>query len=145
VSARGRLVLDANILMRAVIGNRVVRLLDAYKAVTQFCAPEACFEEAREWLPPITRRRSGPRVGLAVLDKTALIVESMAHATYSEFEPLARELMARRDMDDWPIAAAALKLRSPIWTEDQDFFGCGIATWTTDRVKVYLEGRFDSA
>jgi PIN domain len=27
----------------------------------------------------------------------------------------------------------------PIWTEDQDLFGSGVATWTTDRVEVYLK------
>ncbi len=26
----------------------------------------------------------------------------------------------------------------PIWTEDQDFFGTGVPTWTTDRVEFYL-------
>ncbi|MEJ8820440.1 PIN domain-containing protein [Variovorax humicola] len=26
----------------------------------------------------------------------------------------------------------------PVWTEDADFFGTGIATWTTDRVALYL-------
>jgi hypothetical protein len=29
-------------------------------------------------------------------------------------------------------------LGCPIWTEDTDFFGCGVATWTTDRVEIYL-------
>jgi hypothetical protein len=32
----------------------------------------------------------------------------------------------------------ALLLGLPIWTEDQDFFGSGIATWTTDRVELFL-------
>jgi hypothetical protein len=27
-----------------------------------------------------------------------------------------------------------------VWTEDADFFGTGIATWTTDRVELYLVG-----
>ncbi|HZC23037.1 MAG TPA: PIN domain-containing protein [Candidatus Binatia bacterium] len=27
---------------------------------------------------------------------------------------------------------------SPIWTEDADFFGAGVATWTTDRVELLL-------
>ena len=40
--------------------------------------------------------------------------------------------------DDWPVAAVALLLGLPIWTEDQDFFGSGIATWTTDRVELFL-------
>jgi len=34
--------------------------------------------------------------------------------------------------------AVALLLGLPIWTEDQDFFGSGIATWTTDRVELFL-------
>jgi predicted nucleic acid-binding protein len=42
--------------------------------------------------------------------------------------------MAARDVEDWPVAAVALMLSVPVWTEDRDFFGSGIATWTTDRV-----------
>jgi hypothetical protein len=41
-------------------------------------------------------------------------------------------------LSDWPILATALALQYPIWTEDMDFFGCGVATWTTDRVDLYL-------
>ncbi|MBI4874020.1 MAG: hypothetical protein HY822_05230, partial [Acidobacteria bacterium] len=26
----------------------------------------------------------------------------------------------------------------PIWTEDTDFFGCGVATWTSSRVEMFL-------
>jgi predicted nucleic acid-binding protein len=48
-------------------------------------------------------------------------------------EAIARQRLARRDEDDWPILACALVLGYPIWTEDTDFFGCGVATWTTDR------------
>lgn len=36
------------------------------------------------------------------------------------------------------VELAALALGCPIWTADQDFFGCGVATWTTDRVELYL-------
>jgi predicted nucleic acid-binding protein len=54
-------------------------------------------------------------------------------------EGVARWIMEKRDEDDWPILAATLTLNCPIWTEDTDFFGCGIATWTTDRVEFYLE------
>ena len=46
--------------------------------------------------------------------------------------------MARRDPDDWPILAAALALDCPIWTEDRDFFGVGVATWTSDLVEIYM-------
>jgi predicted nucleic acid-binding protein len=43
-----------------------------------------------------------------------------------------------RDQEDWPILATALALGCPIWTEDSDFFGCGVATWTSNRVQVFL-------
>jgi hypothetical protein len=29
-------------------------------------------------------------------------------------------------------------LGCPIWTEDNDFFGAGVPTWTTDRVELFL-------
>ena len=34
--------------------------------------------------------------------------------------------------------ACALALEYPIWTEDMDFFGVGVATWTTNHVELYL-------
>ena len=52
----------------------------------------------------------------------------------------ALQRIGRRDPDDWPIAAAALVLDCPIWTEDKDFFGAGIPTWTSDLVEIYLRG-----
>jgi predicted nucleic acid-binding protein len=57
---------------------------------------------------------------------------------YAPFETIARTRLARRDENDWPVLATALALRSPIWTKDTDFFGCGVATWTSDRVELYL-------
>ena len=57
---------------------------------------------------------------------------------YEEFEVQARSRISMRDADDWPVVAVALMLDTPIWTEDNDFFGCGIATWTSDRIELYL-------
>ncbi len=31
-----------------------------------------------------------------------------------------------------------MTIACPVWTEDADFFGAGVATWTTDRVAFYL-------
>ena len=58
--------------------------------------------------------------------------------TYVPFEAVARERIDRRDQDDWPVLASALALGCPIWTEDTDFFGSGVATWTTGRAELYL-------
>jgi predicted nucleic acid-binding protein len=72
------------------------------------------------------------------LASLANVVQTVEFEAYSGFEAIARQRLARRDEDDWPILAAALALGCPIWTEDTDFFGCGVATWTTDRVELYL-------
>ncbi len=50
----------------------------------------------------------------------------------------ARARIGARDPEDWPTLAAALLLECPIWTEDQDFFGSGVATWTTATVERFL-------
>ena len=66
-------------------------------------------------------------------------METVDLSLYADYERLARERTEIRDPDDWPVVAVALLLDLPIWTEDQDLFGSGLPTWTTDRVEVYLK------
>ncbi|MDP2788025.1 MAG: PIN domain-containing protein [Pseudomonadota bacterium] len=54
-------------------------------------------------------------------------------------EEQAMARIGRRDKNDWPAVAAALLLDCPIWTEDADFFGSGIATWTSQTVEIYFK------
>lgn len=75
--------------------------------------------------------------GLSVLDQLILLVEVVDRSLYEEYESSARERMIR-DVADWPVVATSLLLDCPVWTEDQDFFGSGIATWTTNRIELYL-------
>jgi predicted nucleic acid-binding protein len=133
------LVLDANILIRAVLGKRVRELLCLYGASVRFYAPEFAFAEAREHLPAILEMRNIPvSEGFAVLKLVGEIVQEVNLDTYFTFEQTARQRLAGRDIEDWPVLAAALALQCPIWTEDTDFFGTGIATWKTDRVELFL-------
>jgi predicted nucleic acid-binding protein len=133
------LVLDANILIRAVLGSRVLSLLRKYADQVEFLAPDKAFEEAREWLPVVLTRRQLPLApALAALDLIASLVQVVDSEVYAQFETAARRRIGKRDEDDWPVLAVALALECPIWTEDADFFGCGVATWTTDRIEFYL-------
>jgi predicted nucleic acid-binding protein len=75
---------------------------------------------------------------MATLESLGSIVQTVELETYARFEATARQRLARRDEDDWPVLATALVLCCPIWTEDTDFFGGGVATWTTDRVELFL-------
>jgi len=136
------IVLDANILIRAVLGRRVRALLEAYEDTIAFYTPDACFDDACEYIPQLLGSRGDdPETGTAVLDRIGLLVKPVDQALYRDFEQLAKERIAVRDIEDWPIVAVALMLSVPVWTEDRDFFGSGIATWTTDRVELYLQGR----
>ncbi len=133
------LVLDANILIRAVLGSRVLSLLRKYADQVEFLAPDTAFEEACEWLPEVLGRRQLPAApALEALDLIAGLVQRIECEVYSQYEAVARQRIDQRDEDDWPVLAAALAFDCPIWTEDTDFFGCGVATWTTDRVQMFL-------
>jgi hypothetical protein len=39
------------------------------------------------------------------------------------------------------VFARALSLSCAIWTEDADFFGIGVAVWTSDRVEIFLRAQ----
>jgi predicted nucleic acid-binding protein len=139
MSARKGLVLDANILLRAVFGTRVRAILESFEDSANFFSPDVCFQDARDYIPDVAARRGIDKsAAFMVLDGISLIVDSVDRSLYEAHEQLARERVSPRDPDDWPVAAVALLLAIPIWTEDRDFFGTGIPSWTTDKVEVYL-------
>jgi predicted nucleic acid-binding protein len=130
---------DANILLRAVFGRQVLHLLETYEDKARFYAPDVSFQDALKYIPLISKQRGfDAELSLSFLHEISGTVEQVDRSLYKHYEPIARERIDRRDPDDWPVVAVALLLRLPIWTEDQDFFGSGMATWTTDRVEVYL-------
>ncbi len=137
------IVIDANILIRAVMGRRVRHLIETYSAKgIRFLAPETVFSEAEKYLPALlaTRGKSTSDV-TAGIEYFRTVIEPVDHDFYSMFEAEARQRLAGRDEEDWPVLATALGLACPVWTEDKDFFGTGIAVWTTSRVEIFLQAR----
>jgi predicted nucleic acid-binding protein len=133
------LVLDANILIRAVLGTRVRSLIETSCHEVLFFVPSAAYAEAEGHLEELViRRRGDPEKALRLLRSIGRLVELIGPEIYGEFEADARERLGIRDPDDWPILASALALGCPIWTEDTDFFGCGVATWTSSRIGTFL-------
>lgn len=131
--------LDANILIRLVLGQRVRQLVLDHTGTVAFFTPDVDYADARTYLPGLLVRRGiDPGSAMAVLDGFESIVHSVEGDAY---RPARRASLARiemRDPADWPVVATALALGCPIWTEDDDFFGTGVPTWTTDRVLLYL-------
>ena len=136
------IVLDANILIRFAIGRQVPRLLAAHAAKVDFLAPETAFVEARRNLPNILRARGHTGMSeaatLAAVDAAADIVTAIPASSYEPMRAAALARIGPRDPEDWPVLACALLLNCPIWTEDRDFFGTGVATWTTALVELYF-------
>lgn len=137
-----QLILDANILMRAVLGTRVVALIRDYTPTVDFLTVDEAFEDVSTYLPQVLAKRGSEgaetQAALAKLRILQQFVQTIPTELFEELEPLARDRLKGRDEEDWPYVALALVLDCPIWTEDTDFFGCGVATWTTDRIDIYL-------
>lgn len=140
MSSHKKVVLDANILIRAIFGKKIFSLLSKYEDEAEFYTPDYCVSEALCKIPEIAAARKevseAAESFLLRAIKSVLIV--VDHSFYDEFETSARARISARDLSDWPVVATALLLNAPIWTEDKDFFGTGIATWTTDRIELYL-------
>jgi predicted nucleic acid-binding protein len=133
------IVLDANILIRAVLGKRVRQLILAHASEVNFFAPDVAYADARKYLPALLKKRGVPsEAAMVVLDLLEPIVHPMAQELYEPHREAALQRIALRDADDWPVLACAMVWSCPVWTEDADFFGSGVATWTTDRVALYL-------
>lgn len=133
------IIFDANILVRAVLGTKVAHLLTLYRNIG-FFSPDVCFEDAKKYIPSILQKRSDPtRRAIEMLDRLPDLITCIPIEQYQTHREEAKHRIRSRDLADWPVIAAALTLNSPIWTEDQDFFGVGIATWTTDRVHLFFQ------
>ena len=57
MNLRKGLVLDANILLRAVFGIRVRQILETYEDGAAFYSPDVCFAEAQRYIPNVAKRR----------------------------------------------------------------------------------------
>jgi predicted nucleic acid-binding protein len=139
VASRKFLVLDANIIIRSVLGIKVSSLIIEMSNDIIFITPDVCINDAYKYLPELFKKRGmdleeGTKILNSMLDHINVFPPSL----YGKYEKEAKERIEKRDINDWPIVASALVLDAPIWTEDTDFFGTGIAIWTTDRVKLYL-------
>jgi predicted nucleic acid-binding protein len=137
------LVLDANILIRAILGRRVRQIIETYEPQgLRFFTPDVAFDDAEKYLPLLLKKRGISHADLpGSLDYLRSVIEPVHAELYRLFENEALLRLRGRDEDDWPVLATALGLGSGVWTEDADFFGTGIAVWTTNSVEIFLKAQ----
>ena len=86
------LVLDANILIRAILGRRVRQLLETYAGRgLRFYAPDAAYADAEKYLPELLKRRGKSDADLAAaLEDLKLLVEPINRDAYEHLEAEAK-------------------------------------------------------
>jgi predicted nucleic acid-binding protein len=137
------IVVDANILIRAVLGIKTFSLIAEHRDKILFCTPQACYREVAFHLPNIARKRhinsAQKQEALDTLNDLKQLVTEIGEDVYGGFKQNALNRICERDEKDWSIVALALAFGCPIWTEDQDFFGTGIATWRTKNIEIFFD------
>jgi hypothetical protein len=72
------IVLDANILIRAVLGHRVRELISVNAEKIKFYAHDVAYKDARKYLPELLKKRKVfSRSSIEVLEGVAMIVRSV--------------------------------------------------------------------
>jgi predicted nucleic acid-binding protein len=111
----------------------------------RFYAPDIAYADAAKYLPPLLRKKGMSDADLpAALAYLQSLIQPILQDSYGLFEEKARQRLRGRDEEDWPVLAAALALSCAIWTEDTDFFGSGIAVWTSERIEIFLKEQVKS-
>jgi predicted nucleic acid-binding protein len=144
-----RLVVDTSVLVRELL--RVKGRARLGDDRLELFLPERMWDEAQVELPRrikafVRRRKLEPSVGDELI---RLCIESVGtnivildEAIYAAVEDEARG-RSLRDPNDWPVVACALALSSGVWTNNNDFLGTGVPTWTTDTLQVWLDRGVD--
>ena len=140
-----RLVADTSVLVRELLRATGRERLGDERL--ELFLPDEMLGELRVELPrrvdAFVRHRSlDPAVGaelvarcLEAIEANVVVIDEAIYAAVEE-EARARSL---RDPRDWPCVATALALSAGIWTNDNDFLGTGVATWTTETLQRWLD------
>jgi predicted nucleic acid-binding protein len=109
--------------------------------------PEEMWEEVQVELPrrveAFARKRSlafdlADELKSACFASIEANVDLVALPVYSALEDEARS-RSLRDPNHWPLVACSLALGAAVWTDDNDLFGTGIPTWTTQTLQGWLD------
>ena len=121
---------DSNVLLSAVAGKAARRVFANSELIV--VTTEQNIAEVEEYIPEFAARYQLPEdLLLEVLELLPITV--YAAYDYANELATARQLLAERDEDDVALAALALKLRIPIWSNDRDYeqFPTGVFTTAT--------------
>jgi predicted nucleic acid-binding protein len=128
------ILLDANILVSAIMGVQTKRVLAAAigQGLTLGVTEPQILESARVLTEKLGLTHEEAQLALEAL--TAVVVPVGAEF-YGAKEEAARQRLHRRAQSDWPVLAAALTIDGGVWTHDRDFFGTGVPVWSSRNLR----------
>jgi len=124
-----KLAADANPILSAIIG-RSAKDVFLKAEDTSFYTTIFNFREVEKYIPVFSAKRGIPAEDI-YLSLATLPLFVCDEDFYKEKLNEAKSLIGKRDPDDVPLLALALKLRCPIWSNDKDFVGLGIEVFST--------------
>jgi predicted nucleic acid-binding protein len=126
---------DSNVLLSAIAGRAARRVF----ATTELIVVTTEFNEAEvdEYLPYFAQRYALPEDILS--DALALLpVRIYSAREYASHLSAAQRLLSGRDEDDVALAALALKLQIPVWSNDNDYAAFPTGVFTTAKLLKVL-------
>ncbi len=132
-----KLAADANVLLSSVVGGRA-RLVLSHPEIDEVFTTESTFAEVGEYAVQLGRKKKLEPAAI-LLAVASLPVSIMSAEIYEGAMAEARRLIAWRDPADVEILALVLHLKVPLWSNDNDFEGCGITRFTTAEILSKLK------
>jgi predicted nucleic acid-binding protein len=132
------LIVDANILLGAVLGKSLPLLADIASRDSVLLVPARMIVEARSVVADKARTPLPGAFERLLAAETLITILDANH--YEHEESNARDRLTGDGQKDWPLLAAALALDAPIWSNDKHLWGTGVAVWLTRNIRFWNEG-----
>jgi predicted nucleic acid-binding protein len=131
-----RLAADANVILSATAGKAALRIF--LKKEIEIVTTEFNIAEVREYLGIIAEQYS---LSEEVLESQLRLLPLKVYPRhfYEDSVRKAAKKLSGRDEDDIELLALAMKLETPIWSNDNDFKDSGIEIYTTARLLKILK------
>jgi predicted nucleic acid-binding protein len=131
------LIVDANILLGAVLGKSLPLLAEIATRDSALLVPARMMVEARTVVADQERTKIPGAFDRLLRAEAMVTILEPAH--YEHHEGRARDRLYGEGQKDWPLLAAALALDAPIWSNDKHLWGTGVAVWLTRNIRHWNE------
>lgn len=121
--------LDANIMVSALLGRSFPLLLDLFERGVELFAAVHQLAETRKTL--IERKKLPVDWTDAQMERLTALIRPLHPALVQPYEDVARSRLGPHGQHDWPVLAGSMATDAAVWSHDNHLFGSGAAVWST--------------